>query len=41
MFKEVELIVAYKDTSGDVESTVEAYNDAHTERKPIQLMRVA
>lgn len=41
MFKEVELIVAYKDISGDVESTVEAYNDAHTERKPIQLMRVA
>ena len=41
MFKEVELIVAYKDSSGDVESAVEAYNDAHTERKPIQLMRVA
>jgi hypothetical protein len=40
MFKEVELIVAYKDTSGDVESTVEAYNNTHTERKPIQLMRV-
>ncbi|GEM_PF-6333480 len=40
MFKEVELIVAYKDASGDVETTVEAYNDAHSERKPIQLMRV-
>ena len=41
MFKEVELIVAYRDTSGDVESTVEAYNDAHAERKPIQLVCVA
>jgi hypothetical protein len=41
MFKEVELIVACKNTSVDVENTVEAYNDAHTERKPIELMRVA
>jgi hypothetical protein len=41
MFKEVEVIVAYKDIRGDVESAVEAYNDAHMERRPIELMRVA
>jgi len=40
MFKEVELVMACKRMNKDVEEAVESYNNAHAQRKPIQLLRL-